>query len=195
MYYNVGMAGSHYRGPERSQMSDQKGQQNKAKGAPSSAGRHGSKFARSFTETANRQFFGQKLRRVLKHSGEARAREYARAYAKFGLEQVLKKILAERIRKAVVAKKTTVLSERSVVVVPIVELGLGATGRDLAPITFGLGGVFAAAGITVDQFPARRRKARPKKLVAKRVIISPNLGKVEPDASASEAEVFAPFIS
>ncbi len=176
-------------------MSDQKGQQKKAKGAPSSAGRHGSKFARSFSETANRQFFEQKLRRVLKRNGETAARGYAQRYAKFGLEQTLGKILARKTTTVVVVKQATAPAKQSVVIAPTVELGPGGAGRDLSPITLGLGGIFAAAGITADRFPARRRKSRPKKLIAKRVVISPNLGKVEPDASASAAEVFAPFIS
>ncbi|KKR06683.1 MAG: hypothetical protein UT43_C0038G0003 [Parcubacteria group bacterium GW2011_GWC1_39_29] len=170
------------------------------KGKPSSAGRRGQKYKGFFSESANQRFFEGKLRRTLRRNGEAKAREYAGKHAKYGLGRLLDVLLASRSQRAEkeVATDHTSPKQGERVAQPtddIMTIGLGGAGQGLPPITFGLGGIFAAKGISSADFPAKRRKPRAKKPTKKPVFISPRLEEAKLDSEASLEEVLDGLLS
>jgi len=172
--------------------------QESSKGKPSSAGRHGKKYERAFSTSANKRYFETKLRNVLHRNGESAARGYADKYAKYGLPQLLGVLLTARSQRAEKVADRASPKQGERVAQPtddIMAIGLGGAGQGLPPITFGLGGIFAAKGISAADFPAKRRKPRAKKPVKKTVFISPRLSEASPDDGAPIEKVLEGLLS
>ena len=172
-------------------------QQESSKGKPSSAGRHGKKYERAFSTSANKRYFETKLRNVLRRNGESAAHGYASKYGKYGLAQLLDVLLASRKQRAEkVADHTSPKQrERVAQTTGIATIGSGGAGQGLPPITFGLGSIFAANGISAADFPAKRRKPRTKRPAKKTVFISPRLDEAKPDSEASLEDVLDGLLS
>jgi len=174
-----------------------KKQQESSKGKPSSAGRRGKKYERAFSESANKRYFESRLRNVLRRNGVSEAHGYAGRHAKYGLTQLLDGLLASRKQRAekVAGQVSPKQGGQMVQSTNIVAVGSGGAGRDLPPITFGLGSIFIAKGISPELFPAKRRKSRAKRPAKKTVFVSPRLSETSPDDVAPIEEVLEGLLS
>jgi len=173
-------------------------QQKKNKTAPSSAGQRGQKYKGFFSESANQRYFEKKLRRIFRSNGHKAAADFVKRYSKYGLGRLLDELLSNGNANPVgqgnrsnnrSAEKEKKISHQ------IISPNAGAAGRDLPPVVLSLAEKFVDAGITPDKFPAKRKARRRKQAAKRRPIISPDMSRVEPDKSATTAEVLGPILS